>query len=85
MWLFIFGGAGVYLCRLDVLYDLEHGIYAMSHGGASELGINLATGAVSIGALTAGWRFRHELLGDSPAASLGDQSPPRSRPHLNPP
>jgi hypothetical protein len=65
MWLFIFGGAGVYLCALDVLYDLEHGIYSMGHGGTSELAINLATAMVSIGALRVGWRFRHALLGDS--------------------
>jgi hypothetical protein len=62
MWLFIFGGAGVYLCALDVLYDLEQGIYSMGRGGASELAVNLATAAVSIGAIRVGWRFRHELL-----------------------
>jgi hypothetical protein len=65
MWLFIFGGAGVYLCALDVLYDLQHGVYAMGHGGASELAINLATAGVSVGALRVGWRFRHELLWNS--------------------
>jgi hypothetical protein len=64
MWLFIFGGAGLYLCALDVLYDLEHRIYSMGHGGTSELAINLATAAVSIGAIRVGWRFRRELLGN---------------------
>lgn len=72
MWLFIFGGAGVYLCALDVLYDLEHGIYAKGHGGTSELGIDLATAAMSIGTLMVGWRFRHELLGTQLTASPGD-------------
>lgn len=62
MWLSILGGAGVYLCALDVLYDVEHGIYAMGHGGAIELGINLATAAVSIGTLAISWRFRRVLL-----------------------
>ena len=64
MWLFVVGGAGIYLCALDVLYDLEHGIYAKDHGGVSELGINLATAAMSIGTLLVGWHFRRELLED---------------------
>jgi hypothetical protein len=65
VWLTVLGGAGVYLCALDVLYDLEHGIYAKGQGGAIELAINLITAALSIGLLTWGWRFRHELLGNS--------------------
>jgi hypothetical protein len=65
MWLCVFGGAGLYLRALDVLYDLEHNIYAVGHGGASELGINLATAAISIGTLTVGWHFRRELLEDA--------------------
>jgi hypothetical protein len=64
IWLSVVGGAGIYLCALDVLYDLEHGIYAKGHGGVSELGINLATAAMSIGTLLVSWHFRHELLED---------------------
>jgi hypothetical protein len=37
MWLCMFGGAGLYLCALDVLYDLEHGVYTMGRDGASVL------------------------------------------------
>jgi hypothetical protein len=65
MWLLVLGGAGVYLCALDVLYDLEHGIYTKGQGGAIELAINLLTAVLSIGLLASAWRFRHELLGSS--------------------
>jgi hypothetical protein len=57
------GGAGVYLFAMDVLYDLERGIWWNSGaGGAIELGINLLTLAVSVGLLRWAWRRRHRLL-----------------------
>lgn len=62
MWLMVVGGAGMYLCAMDVLYDLQHGIYAKVHGGDTEVAINVATAALSIGVMRFGWRFRHELL-----------------------
>lgn len=62
VWLAIVGGAGLYLCALDVLYDLQHGIYLKPHGGTTELAINLATASLSIGVLRFGWRFRHKLF-----------------------
>jgi drug/metabolite transporter (DMT)-like permease len=65
MWLLVLGGAGVYLCALDVLYDLEHGIYTKSHGGVIELTINLITAALSTGLLASAWRYQHELFGNS--------------------
>jgi hypothetical protein len=65
LWLLVVGAAGIYLCALDVLYDLEHGIYTKGQGGAIELAINLATAAMGIGALSVGWHFRHEFLGVS--------------------
>jgi ferric-dicitrate binding protein FerR (iron transport regulator) len=64
-WGFVVGGAGVYLCAMDVLYDLEHGTYTKGQGGTIELAINLATAAMSIGVMSVGWHFRHELLGSS--------------------
>jgi hypothetical protein len=64
MWVFVIGGAGLYLCAIDMLYDLQHGIYAKGQGGAIELGINLVTAASSIGIMTFGWRFRRALLGE---------------------
>ncbi len=63
MWLLVLGGGGVYLCALDVLYDLEHGIYTKGHGAAIELTINLLTAALSTGLLASAWQYRHELLG----------------------
>ena len=33
MWLLLAAGAGVYLFGMDVLYDLEHGIWWSSGGG----------------------------------------------------
>jgi hypothetical protein len=62
IWLEVAGGAGVYLCALDVLYDIQHGIYSDGHGGAIELAINVLTAVSGIGVIAFGWRFRHELL-----------------------
>jgi hypothetical protein len=65
MWVFAVGGAGVYLAALDVLYDLQHGIYTRPQGGAIELAINIVTALSSVSIMTFGWRFRHRLLGTS--------------------
>jgi hypothetical protein len=62
MWLLVLGGAGIYLCAMDVLYDIEHGIYAKGHGGTIELAINILTAVLSIGLLASAWDFRNELL-----------------------
>lgn len=64
MGLMIVGGAGGNLCGMDVLYNLQHGIYTHAHGDVTELGINIATAALSIGVLRFAWRFRHRLLGE---------------------
>jgi hypothetical protein len=75
-WGFVVGGAGLYLCTMDVLYDLEHGIYTKGQSGLIELAINLATAALSIGVMSVGWHFRHELL--------GARTPPVPRPSASP-
>ncbi len=62
MWLLVLGGAGVYLCAMDVLYDLQHDIYSKGHGGVIELAINILTAVLSVGLLASAWDFRHELL-----------------------
>jgi hypothetical protein len=62
LWLIVTGGAGVYLFALDVLYDLEHGIYAKPQGGMIELAINILTFTLSVALLRFAWRFRVELL-----------------------
>lgn len=38
LWLLTAGGAGIYLFCMDVLYDLEHGIYAAGAAGSSSWG-----------------------------------------------
>lgn len=62
IWLAAVGGAGIYLFALDVLYDLEHGIYAKGVSGGVELVINLVTLVSSIGIVSFSWRFREQLL-----------------------
>jgi hypothetical protein len=67
-WLLAGGGAGVYLFGMDVLYDLEHGIWWSSGaGGVIELVINLLTLAVGLGLLRWAWRRRNWLLAVTPA------------------
>jgi hypothetical protein len=62
LWLAAVGGAALYLGLLDILYDLQHGIYVRGGSGAIELGINLVTVLSGVGAMTFCWRFRDELL-----------------------
>lgn len=62
LWLLTGGGAGVYLFCMDVLYDLEHGIYAKGAGGVVELGINLLTLGLSVWFLRWAWVRRDALL-----------------------
>jgi hypothetical protein len=63
MWLLLAAGAGVYLFCMDVLYDLEHGIWWSSGaGGWIELGINLLTIGVSLWFLRWSWLRRDALL-----------------------
>lgn len=65
-WLICAGSAGLYLCAMDLLYDLEHGILTEGAGGAIEMVIVLLTLAFSVTVLTWSWRHRGELLsGDS--------------------
>jgi hypothetical protein len=66
LWLIAAGGGGLYLFGMDVLYDLEHGIYAKGAGGIIEAAINLITLAFSLVALSWAWTRRDELLGRPP-------------------
>lgn len=61
MWLILVGGAGLYLGALDILYDLQHRIYAKGGGGAIELAINLITVVSSVGVIRFGWGSRRWL------------------------
>ena len=61
-WLLAAGAAGLYLGSMDLLYDLEHGIFADGSGGAIEAFIVALTWAFSLTALLWSWRHRGELL-----------------------
>jgi hypothetical protein len=69
-WLLAGAGAGLYLFCLDVLYDLEHGIWAEGAGGAVELAVNIATLVLSLGVLRWTWRRRRDLLESRPPRSV---------------
>jgi hypothetical protein len=63
LWLLAGGGAGLYLFGMDVLYDLERGIWwRWGAGGVIELVINLLTLTVSAGVMRWAWRHRVELM-----------------------
>ena len=63
LWLVATGAAGLYLGSMDLLYDLEHRIFAKGVGGAFEAVIVAVTWAFSITALRFAWARRGELLG----------------------
>ena len=63
LWLLCAGSAGLYLAGMDVLYDLENGIWwDGGAGGVIELGINVVTVVGSVVALVLAWRHRSALL-----------------------
>lgn len=62
LWLLAGGGAGVYLACMDVLYDLQHGIYTSGAGGVIELAINALTVGLSVWFLRWAWARREALM-----------------------
>jgi hypothetical protein len=61
------GGATIYLGCMDVLFDLENGIYLVPHGGSAsaviiEVTINILTFVLGIIAIVYFWSQRHALL-----------------------
>jgi glycerol uptake facilitator-like aquaporin len=62
LWLLAAGGAGGSLVALEVLYNLQHGVWFASGRGLTELARNLATGAGTVGLFTWAWPRRAELL-----------------------
>jgi hypothetical protein len=67
LWGLLAGGAGVYLGCMDVLFDLENGIYLVPRGGDPsaviiEATINILTFALSLVVITYIWRHRHWFL-----------------------
>jgi hypothetical protein len=57
-WLLAGGGAGLYLFGMDVLYDLQHGVWGKGGNGAMELVINLVTLGLSLYVLWWAWTRR---------------------------
>ena len=66
LFLWMGAGAGAYLFFMDVLYDLEHGIWGKGGNGLVELGINLVTGILTIILGRWSWVHRAELQGSTP-------------------
>ena len=73
LWLVAAGSAGLYLCAMDLLYDLEQGIFAKGAGGATEAVLVTVELVFSVVVLRWAWSRRRELLGD-------DSSRPRPSP-----
>jgi hypothetical protein len=79
LWLVATGAAGLYLGCMDLLYDLEHDIFAKGGGGAFEAVIVAITWIFSITVLRFAWTRRGELL----AGDVGvpdDSGPPPHAP-----
>src|SRR3954451_5040158 len=64
-WLVAVGAAGLYLGAMDLLYDLEHGIFGKGGGGAVEAVIVGITWIFAIAVLRVAWPRRGELLGSA--------------------
>ena len=62
LWLVATGAAGLYLGSLDLLYDLEHDIFARGGGGAFEAVVVAVTWVFSLTVLRFAWTRRGELL-----------------------
>ena len=54
-WLACSGAAGLYLFGMDLLYDVEHGIFAEGAGGVIEAGIVAVTLVFSLTVLRYAW------------------------------
>jgi hypothetical protein len=62
LWLLAAAGAGGFLLAMDVLYNLQHGVWFASQRGVAELVRNLATAAGTVGLFAWTWPRRAELL-----------------------
>jgi hypothetical protein len=61
-WLLAGGGAGLSLFAMDVLYDLQHGVWGNGANGVMELVVHLVTLALSVFVLRWTWARRDALL-----------------------
>jgi hypothetical protein len=62
LWLLAAAGAGGFLFGVDLLYNLQHGVWFASVRGLAELLRNLVTGAGTAGLFAWTWPRRAELL-----------------------
>src|SRR3954454_6509467 len=62
-WLVAVGAAGLYLGAMDLLYDLEHGIFGKGGGGACEAVSVVVPWISSTSVLGSAWTGRGEWLG----------------------
>jgi hypothetical protein len=62
LWLLVAGGAGGFLLAIDVLYNLQHGVWFAGQRGLVELVRNLATLAGTVALCGWAWPRRAELL-----------------------
>lgn len=67
LWTLLAGGAGIYLGCMDVLFDLENGIYRLQPGADPsgpiiEATINVLTFALGVVIIAWAWRSRRALL-----------------------
>ena len=67
LWLLLGAGGGLYLFFMDVMYDLQHGVWGSGANGVIELMINAVTLAISVGLARWSWRRRMTLLASPPA------------------
>lgn len=65
-WLLCAGSAGLYLFGMDLLYDVENGIFGKGAGGVVEALIVLVTLVFSVTVLRWAWTHRGELLSADP-------------------
>ena len=61
-WLWPAAGAGLYLFGMEVLYDLQHGVWGKGANVLVELVINLLTLGISLFVLRWSWVHHAELL-----------------------
>ena len=64
-WLVCAGSAGLYLFFMDVLYDVQHGIFRRGSAGALEALVVALTLLFSVTILAWSWRHRGQLLSPS--------------------
>jgi hypothetical protein len=80
LWMLLAGSASVYLAGMDVLFDLENGIYR-SGGDLANVGVELFinvgcfTGGIAI--LRFGWKYRHYFLSLESGTPQGGVRPDR--------